>query len=42
LAGPDGAYWVERLSEAKLATLDRRHFGTMRPRHVEALALAPE
>ena len=33
---------VERLNEPKLATLDRRHFGTMRPRHVEALALVPE
>ena len=32
---------VERLAEPKLATLDHRHFGTMRPRHVEALALLP-
>jgi uncharacterized protein len=31
---------VERLGEAKLATLDHRHFATMRPRHVEALVLA--
>ncbi|MSQ35652.1 MAG: PIN domain-containing protein [Dehalococcoidia bacterium] len=33
---------VERLDEPKLATLDRRHFALMRPRHVEALALLPE
>ena len=33
---------VERLNEPKLATLDQRHFGTMRPRHVEALRLLPE
>jgi predicted nucleic acid-binding protein len=33
---------VERLAEPKLATLDRRHFALMRPRHVEALALLPE
>ena len=32
---------VERLGERKLATLDRRHFGVMRPRHVEALELLP-
>jgi uncharacterized protein len=32
---------VERLGERKLATLDRRHFGTLRPRHVEALELLP-
>jgi predicted nucleic acid-binding protein len=32
---------TERLGEAKLATLDHRHFGTMRPRHVEALELLP-
>jgi len=32
---------VERLGEPKLATLDRRHFGAMRPRHVEALELLP-
>ena len=32
---------VERLNEAELATLDHRHFGAMRPRHVEALGLAP-
>lgn len=32
---------VERLRETKLATLDRRHFGTLRPRHVSALTLLP-
>ncbi|MGD9733996.1 MAG: type II toxin-antitoxin system VapC family toxin [Solirubrobacterales bacterium] len=32
---------TERLGERKLATLDHRHFGTMRPRHVEALKLLP-
>jgi hypothetical protein len=32
---------VERLGEPKLATLDHRHFATVRPRHVEALALLP-
>ncbi|HEX9823597.1 MAG TPA: PIN domain-containing protein [Actinomycetota bacterium] len=32
---------VERLGERKLATLDHRHFGAMRPRHVEALELLP-
>jgi len=33
---------VERLNEPKLATLDRRHFGMLRPRHVETLLLLPE
>jgi predicted nucleic acid-binding protein len=32
---------VERLNEPKLATLDRRHFGLLRPRHVDALQLLP-
>lgn len=32
---------VERLGEAKLATLDRRHFAVLRPRHVAALELLP-
>lgn len=32
---------VERVGERKLATLDRRHFGTVRPRHVDALELLP-
>jgi predicted nucleic acid-binding protein len=33
---------VERLNEKKLATLDRRHFSLLRPRHVDALQLLPE
>lgn len=39
----DAAVFVvtERLREPKLATLDRRHFGTLRPRHVDALTLLP-
>lgn len=32
---------VERLNEPKLATLDRRHFGMLRPHHVDALQLLP-
>ncbi len=32
---------AERLGEAKLATLDHRHFATMRPRHTGALELLP-
>jgi predicted nucleic acid-binding protein len=32
---------IERLRETKLATLDHRHFGAIRPRHVEALELLP-
>lgn len=32
---------VERLGETKLATLDHRHFATMRPSHVGALELLP-
>lgn len=32
----------ESLGETKVATLDRRHFGVVRPRHCEALALLPE
>jgi len=32
---------VERLREDKLASLDHRHFGTIRPRHVHALRLLP-
>lgn len=32
---------VERLEEPKLATLDRKHFAAMRPRHVDALELLP-
>ena len=33
---------VERLGEPKLATLDHRHFGVMKPRHVLSLQLLPE
>jgi predicted nucleic acid-binding protein len=32
---------AERLREPKIATLDRRHFGTVRPRHVDGLVLLP-
>jgi hypothetical protein len=32
---------VERLDERKLATLDHRHFGVLRPKHVHALELLP-
>lgn len=32
---------VERLGARKLATLDRRHFSVMRPRHVDAIELLP-
>jgi predicted nucleic acid-binding protein len=32
---------VERLGELSLATLDHRHFGAMRPAHVDALQLLP-
>jgi predicted nucleic acid-binding protein len=32
---------TERLGESKLATLDHRHFGTVRPAHVEAIQLLP-
>jgi predicted nucleic acid-binding protein len=32
---------VERLGETRLATLDHRHFATMRPSHVGALELLP-
>jgi uncharacterized protein len=31
----------ERLGEPKVATLDRRHFGVVRPRHVRAFELLP-
>ena len=33
---------TERLDEPKLATLDHRHFRTLRPRHVDALRLLPD
>jgi len=32
---------AERLGEPKIATLDRRHFTVVRPRHVEAFELLP-
>ena len=32
---------VERLGEPKLATLDRRHFGILRPRHRDSIQLLP-
>ena len=32
---------VERLEEPKLATLDRRHFRFLRPRHCDVLELVP-
>jgi hypothetical protein len=32
---------TERLQEPKIATLDRRHFGVVRPQHVEALRIVP-
>ncbi len=32
----------ERLGQTALATLDRRHFSVVKPRHCEALALLPE
>jgi uncharacterized protein len=32
---------VERLDEPKLATLDRRHFSLLRPRHRDAIELLP-
>jgi hypothetical protein len=32
---------VERLDEPKLATLDHRHFGLLRPGHRESLELLP-
>ena len=32
----------ERLGVTTLATLDRRHFSVVRPRHCEALTLVPD
>lgn len=32
---------VERSNEPKLATLDRRHFGLLRPRHRDSIELLP-
>lgn len=33
---------AERLQVTEIATLDRRHFAAVRPRHVEAYTLLPE
>lgn len=33
---------AERLDVTEIVTLDRRHFTTVRPRHVDALTLLPE
>jgi uncharacterized protein len=33
---------VERFNEARVATIDTKHFAMMRPRHVDALTLLPE
>jgi uncharacterized protein len=33
---------AERLGVSKVATLDRRHFGPIQPRHTEAFMLLPE
>jgi predicted nucleic acid-binding protein len=32
---------VERMNETKLATLDHRHFSSLRPHHVDSLTLLP-
>jgi uncharacterized protein len=32
---------AERLGESRIATLDHRHFGTVRPAHVEAFEIVP-
>lgn len=32
---------AERLGESRIATLNRRHFGTVRPRHVPGFLLLP-
>ena len=32
---------LERLGETRVATLDHRHFATVRPRHADALTLLP-
>lgn len=43
LGGTDAAIVAlsERLGATRIATLDRRHFTIVRPRHVEAFALQP-
>jgi uncharacterized protein len=44
LGGTDAAVIAvaERLDVAKVATVDRRHFSVVRPRHVSAFTLLPE
>jgi hypothetical protein len=32
---------AERMNEPKIATLDHRHFGLIKPRHVDRLELLP-
>jgi len=32
---------AERLGAATIATLNKRHFGVVRPRHVESFTLVP-
>jgi predicted nucleic acid-binding protein len=32
---------AERLGETEVATLDRRHFGVIKPRHTERFILLP-
>lgn len=32
---------AERLDESQVASLDRKHFSVVRPRHIEALTLLP-
>ncbi len=43
LGGTDASLIVvaERLSVTTIATLDRRHFGVVRPRHTPAFELIP-
>jgi hypothetical protein len=38
---PASSVLFERLGEPKPATVDHRHFGVLRPAHVEALELVP-
>jgi predicted nucleic acid-binding protein len=33
---------AERLGQTEVATLDRRHFGVVRPRHVKRFTLLPD
>jgi predicted nucleic acid-binding protein len=42
LGAVDAAVVAERLGIGEVATLDRRHFTIVRPRHVPALTLLPE